>query len=230
MPERPSCRRYTAGGASAAWPPSPWRGSSSRSSSTPPSPRRITRRPTPGDSSSWPGRPAATVGEAHARAVARAREGLTPEGRAKEAALLERAPVVIACCLVPGEDPVRAREDRDAVAAAIAEPPPGRARAGPRRDLAHRDDGRRAGGVRGARARRGRCHRRPRLPGPPVARRGGPCPGASRGGCLHAVARLVGADRRAGGAPIGARPHAGPQAGRSGAFSSPEIERLASPP
>lgn len=60
-----------------------------------------------------------TVGEAHARAVARAREGLTPEGRVKEAALLERAPVVIACCLVPGEDPVRAREDRDAVAAAV---------------------------------------------------------------------------------------------------------------
>jgi nitroreductase len=59
------------------------------------------------------------VGEAHARAVARMREGLTPEGRAKEAALLDRAPVVIACCLVPGEDPVRAREDRDAVSAAV---------------------------------------------------------------------------------------------------------------
>ena len=59
------------------------------------------------------------VGEAHARAVARTREGLTPEGRAKEAALLGRAPVVIACCLVPGDDPVRAREDRDAVAAAV---------------------------------------------------------------------------------------------------------------
>ena len=59
------------------------------------------------------------VGEAHARAVTRIRGSLTPEGRAKEAALLERAPVVIACCLVPGEDPVRAREDRDAVAAAI---------------------------------------------------------------------------------------------------------------
>lgn len=59
------------------------------------------------------------VGDAHARAVARTREGLTPEGHAKEAALLERAPVVIACCLIPGEEPVRAREDRDAVAAAI---------------------------------------------------------------------------------------------------------------
>lgn len=59
------------------------------------------------------------VGEAHARAVARTREGLTPEGWAKEAALLGRAPVVIACCLVPGDDPVRAREDRDAVAAAV---------------------------------------------------------------------------------------------------------------
>ena len=59
------------------------------------------------------------MGEAHARAVARVRQGLTPEGRAKEAALLDRAPVVIACCVVPGEDPVRAREDRDAVAAAV---------------------------------------------------------------------------------------------------------------
>lgn len=59
------------------------------------------------------------VGEAHAQAVARTRANLTPEGRAKEAALLDRAPVVIACCLIPGEDPVRAREDRDAVAAAV---------------------------------------------------------------------------------------------------------------
>jgi nitroreductase len=32
---------------------------------------------------------------------------------------LERAPVVIACCVAPGEDPVEAREDRDAVAAAV---------------------------------------------------------------------------------------------------------------
>lgn len=32
---------------------------------------------------------------------------------------LERAPVVVACCVAPGEDPVQAREDRDAVAAAI---------------------------------------------------------------------------------------------------------------
>lgn len=59
------------------------------------------------------------VGEAHARAVERMRDGLTSAGRAKEAALLDRAPVVIACCLIPGEDPVRAREDRDAVAAAV---------------------------------------------------------------------------------------------------------------
>ena len=60
-----------------------------------------------------------TVGEAHARAVMRERPGLPPESRAKEAARLERAPVVIVCCVIPGEDPVQAREDRDAVAAAI---------------------------------------------------------------------------------------------------------------
>lgn len=32
---------------------------------------------------------------------------------------LERAPVVVACCVVTGDDPVQAREDRDAVAAAV---------------------------------------------------------------------------------------------------------------
>ena len=59
------------------------------------------------------------VGEAHARAVARQKPDLPPQGYAKEAARLARAPVVIACCVVPGEDPVEAREDRDAVAAAV---------------------------------------------------------------------------------------------------------------
>lgn len=59
------------------------------------------------------------VGEAHLRAVRRLRGDLPPEGVAKEAGRLERAPVVVACCVVTGEDPVQAREDRDAVAAAI---------------------------------------------------------------------------------------------------------------
>lgn len=59
-----------------------------------------------------------SLGEAHARSVARRRPDLTEEGFAKEAALLERAPVVIACCVAGHEDPLRAREDRDAVAAA----------------------------------------------------------------------------------------------------------------
>lgn len=59
------------------------------------------------------------VGVAHARAVDRGRPGLPAQGREKEAARLERAPVVIACCVVSGEDPIEAREDRDAVAAAI---------------------------------------------------------------------------------------------------------------
>lgn len=60
------------------------------------------------------------VGEAHARAVARMRPGHPPAGLEKEAARLERAPVVIACAVAgaPG-DPVRAREDRDAVAAGV---------------------------------------------------------------------------------------------------------------
>lgn len=59
------------------------------------------------------------AGAAHARAVARTRSDASPEVMAKEASRLERAPVVIACCVAPGEDPVVAREDRDAVAAAI---------------------------------------------------------------------------------------------------------------
>jgi nitroreductase len=59
------------------------------------------------------------VGEAHARAVARAKPDLPPEGLAKEAARLERAPVVVAAIVLGADDPVQAREDRDAVAAAI---------------------------------------------------------------------------------------------------------------
>ncbi len=59
------------------------------------------------------------VGAAHAAAVARARPDAGPEGLVKEAARLERAPVVVACVVSPGEDPVEAREDRDAVAAAV---------------------------------------------------------------------------------------------------------------
>jgi nitroreductase len=59
------------------------------------------------------------LGEAHARAVARERPDLPAEAFAKEAARLERAPVVIACCVVSDDDPVRAREDRDAVAAGV---------------------------------------------------------------------------------------------------------------
>ncbi len=59
------------------------------------------------------------IGEAHLRARLRADPGLSPEARDKEARRLERAPVVIACCVRPGGDPVEAREDRDAVAAGI---------------------------------------------------------------------------------------------------------------
>jgi nitroreductase len=59
------------------------------------------------------------LGEAHARAVAREKPNLPPEGLAKEAARLERAPVVIAAIALGADDPVQAREDRDAVAAAI---------------------------------------------------------------------------------------------------------------
>jgi nitroreductase len=63
------------------------------------------------------------LGEVHARAVARARPDHPPAGLEKEAARLERAPVVIACIVRPtadpAVDPTVAREDRDAVAAAV---------------------------------------------------------------------------------------------------------------
>jgi nitroreductase len=44
---------------------------------------------------------------------------LTGDARREVWERLERAPVVVACVVAPGEDPVQAREDRDAVAAAI---------------------------------------------------------------------------------------------------------------
>ena len=44
---------------------------------------------------------------------------LTGDARGEVWERLERAPVVVACIVHPGEDPVEAREDRDAVAAAI---------------------------------------------------------------------------------------------------------------
>ena len=60
------------------------------------------------------------LGEAHARAVARERPELPIEGLVKEAARLQRAPVVIVCIVSPrADDPVTAREDRDAVAAGV---------------------------------------------------------------------------------------------------------------
>jgi nitroreductase len=60
------------------------------------------------------------VGEAHAAAVRRTRPGLPAESDDREAARLERAPVVIACIARADDgDPVRRREDRDAVAAAV---------------------------------------------------------------------------------------------------------------
>lgn len=61
----------------------------------------------------------AEVGAAHARAVARQRPEADAGALAKEAAKMERAPVVIACVVVASDDPVQAREDRDAVAAAV---------------------------------------------------------------------------------------------------------------
>jgi len=61
-----------------------------------------------------------SVGEAHAAAVRRKRPDCGADVIAREAARLERAPIVIACIVTgDGADPVRAREDRDAVAAAI---------------------------------------------------------------------------------------------------------------
>lgn len=59
------------------------------------------------------------VGEAHARAIAREAPDCPPALLEKEAAKLERAPVVVVCHLSPDADPVRAREDRDAVAAGV---------------------------------------------------------------------------------------------------------------
>ncbi len=60
------------------------------------------------------------VGEAHAAAVARERPEAAADVLAREAARLERAPVVVVC--VVATDPasaVTAREDRDAVAAGV---------------------------------------------------------------------------------------------------------------
>jgi len=60
------------------------------------------------------------IGAAHAAAVARGRPDAPPATLEREAARLERAPVVVACVVTGGsQDPVRAREDRDAVAAAV---------------------------------------------------------------------------------------------------------------
>ncbi|MEW6582512.1 MAG: nitroreductase family protein [Actinomycetota bacterium] len=60
------------------------------------------------------------LGDAHARAVAAARPDLPDGAREKEAARLDRAPVVIACIArATSDDPVTRREDRDAVAAAV---------------------------------------------------------------------------------------------------------------
>lgn len=60
------------------------------------------------------------VGEAHAAAVRRERPDAGPDVIARESARLERAPVVVVCIVqTDPDDVVRAREDRDAVAAAI---------------------------------------------------------------------------------------------------------------
>ena len=60
------------------------------------------------------------IGEAHARALARAKPDLPVAALAKEAARLERAPVVIVCVVSSAsDDPVERREDRDAVAAGV---------------------------------------------------------------------------------------------------------------
>lgn len=59
------------------------------------------------------------LGEVHAAAAMRENPDLPEAAREKEAGRLERAPVVIACCVIAGDDPVTAREDRDAVAAAV---------------------------------------------------------------------------------------------------------------
>src|SRR5262249_25798918 len=60
------------------------------------------------------------AGRAHAAAVARERPDTAPEALERETARLERAPVVVACvCRPTADDPVVAREGRDAVAAAV---------------------------------------------------------------------------------------------------------------
>ncbi len=61
----------------------------------------------------------AELGAAHAAAIARRRPDAAAEALSKEAARLERAPVVIVCVVVAGDDPLQAREDRDAVAAGV---------------------------------------------------------------------------------------------------------------
>jgi nitroreductase len=65
------------------------------------------------------GRARRRVGEAHAASVRRERPGAGPDVLERESARLERAPVVVATIVsTDPADPVRAREDRDAVAAA----------------------------------------------------------------------------------------------------------------
>ncbi len=60
------------------------------------------------------------IGEAHAAAVLRLRPDSGSEVIARESARLDRAPVVVVCIVsTDRDDVVRAREDRDAVAAAI---------------------------------------------------------------------------------------------------------------
>ncbi len=60
------------------------------------------------------------IGEAHAVAVLRQRPDSGSEVIARESARLERAPVVVVCIVrTDRDDIVRAREDRDAVAAAV---------------------------------------------------------------------------------------------------------------
>lgn len=60
------------------------------------------------------------LGEVHANSAAICALGLDAVRREKEAARLERAPVVVACGVrASSPDPIRRREDRDAVAAAI---------------------------------------------------------------------------------------------------------------
>ncbi len=130
------------------------------------------------------------VGEAHARAVARAKPDLPREGLAKEAARLERAPVVVAAIVLGADDPVQAREDRDAVVAAIEN-----------MLLAAHGSGlgamwrtgamvERARGARGAGPRAGRRDRRVRLHRAPcrAAPRAPAAPGPGRG---RRLARLV---------------------------------------